>query len=408
MAKFKYTARTIDGQTQTGFLDAEDELELARILRKDNLLLVGFSKQGVGGINLNISLPFLNNVPLVEKLMFLRNLEVMVASGIPLPRSLDILSQQTKSQYFKKILEDISKELVKGKQFSQCLAKYPKVFSDFFCSMVAMGEESGNLDKVLQNLAYQMEKEHKLRAKVKGAMTYPTVILVVMLIIGTLIVIFVLPKLISTFESLGVADKLPPATKALKKMGDSFSQPMEFLKLVVIVFLVIFGIKKTLQTPQGKKGWDWFVLRLPIFGDLVKKTNVANIVGSLSTLLNSGLAIVKSLEIIERTTGNYYFKESLKTAAQAVQKGRKLSESLEPYKYLYSNQVVQMISVGEETGETSAILGKLSQFYEEEVMRTADNLSSIIEPILMIVIGGAVAFFAVSMLSPMYSIMDAF
>ena len=149
-----------------------------------------------------------------------------------------------------------------------------------------------------------------------------------MLIIGTLIVIFVLPKLISTFESLGVADKLPPATKALKKMGDSFSQPMEFLKLVVIVFLVIFGIKKTLQTPQGKKGWDWFVLRLPIFGDLVKKTNVANIVGSLSTLLNSGLAIVKSLEIIERTTGNYYFKESLKTAAQAVQKGRKLSGTL--------------------------------------------------------------------------------
>jgi len=407
MAKFSYTAKTADGQTQTGVLEAGDELELARTLRKENLLLVGFSQVG-GGFSLNISLPFFNRVSLIDKLMFLRNLEVMVASGIPLPRSLDILSQQTKSGYFKKVLQDISKELVKGKQFSKCLGKYPNVFSDFFCSMVAMGEESGNLDKVLQNLAYQMEKEHKLKAKVKGAMTYPTVILVVMLIIGSLIIIFVLPKLISTFESLGVADKLPPATKALKRIGDSFSQPLEFLKLIAIISLIIYAFRRIIKTPQGKKGMDWLVLRLPVFGDLVKKTNVANIVGSLSTLMNSGLAIVKSLEIIERTTGNYYFKESLQKAAQAVQKGRKLSEALEPYKYLYTNQVVQMMSVGEETGETSAILAKLSQFYEEEVMRTADNLSSIIEPVLMIVIGGAVAFFAVSMLSPMYSIMDAF
>lgn len=403
MPKFSYTAKNQLGTVQTGVAVASDAISLAQILKNQNLELITAKPQSGGGLNMEIS--FGNRVSLVEKLMFTRNLQVMIASGVPVPRALDILSQQTKNKYFGEILNKVAGDIIKGGKFSDALKKHSKVFPDIFCSMIALGEESGTMDKVLKDLEFQMEKEHTLKSKVKSAMMYPSIIVFAMLLIGTLIMIFVVPQLKETFTSLGA--ELPPMTKVVLNLGDTLSSPIFLIKFFGGLFLIIFLIKKINSTISGKKFFDSIFLKTPVIGQLIRKYNIANIIGTLSTLLATGLPIIKSLDIISKTTGNIFFKESLAEAGNQIQKGAKLSDTLMKYKDLYSLTVVQMMSIGEETGETSAILKKMSEFYQEEVVRSAEGISTIIEPVLMLIVGGCVAFFAAAMFSPIYSMMGS-
>lgn len=403
MPKFLYTAKNQSGVIQKGVAQANDAVSLAQILKGQNLELVMAKEQKARGLNMDIS--FGNRVSLVEKLMFTRNLQVMIASGVPVPRALDILSQQTKNKYFGGVLNKVSGDIVKGEKFSDALKKHQKIFSDIFCSMIALGEESGTMDRVLKDLEFQMEKEHALKSKVKSAMMYPSIIVFAMLLIGTLIIIFVVPQLKETFESLGA--ELPPMTKVVLNLGDTLSSPIFLIKFFGSIFFIIFLIKKINQTISGKKFFDSILLKIPVVGQLIRKYNIANIIGTLSTLLETGLPIVKSLDIISKTTSNIFFKESLIDAQNQIQKGAKLSDILTKYKHLYSLTVVQMMSIGEETGETSEILKKMSEFYQEEVVRSAEGISTIIEPVLMLIVGGCVAFFAAAMFSPIYSMMGS-
>jgi type IV pilus assembly protein PilC len=403
MPKFLYTAKNQLGTVSTGTQEATDAISLAQILKNQNLELITAKPQSSMSFNIEIRLG--NKVSLVEKLMFTRNLQVMIASGVPAPRALDILSQQTKNKYFAEILNKIAGDIVKGEKFSDALKKHPKIFPDIFCSMIALGEESGTMDKVLKDLEFQMEKEHSLKSKVKGAMMYPSIIVFAMLLIGTLIMIFVVPQLKETFTSLGA--ELPATTKVVLNLGDTLSSPIFLLEFFGGLFLAVFLIRKINSTIWGKRFFDSIFLKMPVIGQLIRKYNVANIIGTLSTLLATGLPIVKSLDIISKTTGNIFFKESLVDALNQIQKGSKLSDILVKYKDLYSLTVVQMISIGEETGETSEILKKMSEFYQEEVVRSAESISTIIEPVLMLIVGGCVAFFAAAMFSPIYSMMGA-
>ncbi len=403
MARYSYIAKSLKGEEKSGVLETKNERELAQILRQEGYILISANLE-VKKMRRKISLSFFKKgVGLTEKMMFTRNLQVMVSAGISLPRAIRTLSLQTKNKGFQEVLMDITEEINRGKNLSESLVKYPNIFSELFQSMIKVGEESGTLEEALKVLTKQMESEHELKSKIMGALMYPAVIICAMLGIGALMLIMVVPKLAATFKELNV--ELPVTTKIVIGIGTFLSQKWFLAILIIIGF--IFFLRQIIKTKKGKKIFDGLILKIPIISPIIKKTNSAYTTGTLSSLIVSGVPIVRSLEIISETLGNVYFRQSITEATEKVRKGQKLSEALKPYQALYSPLVIQMIEVGEETGETSEILGKLADFFEDEVANTTKNLSSIIEPVIMLLIGGAVGFFAVSMIQPMYSMLGA-
>lgn len=407
MPTYLYTAKSLKGESKAGEKVASDESELAKILHQEGYTLVSAKSAEGGKKKFNLkdwlnNLPLLSIVSLKEKLMFTRNLQVMVVSGVTLPRALKTLSLQTKNKKFQKTLEQVAEEIIKGKSFSESLSGYPKVFSELFQNMVKVGEESGNLDKVLKILTRQMEREHDLKSKIKGAMMYPAVIIVAMVAIGIGMLIMVVPNLSDTFIELGI--ELPATTRAIIGFGNGLAKFWYFIPLGIIALII--GLRFLLAAKFGRSLIDLLFLKIPIISPIIKKTNSAYTVRTLSSLIGSGVPIVKSLTITANTLGNVHYKTAIKSAAEKVKKGITLSESLKPYPKIYPILVIQMLQVGEETGKTSEILQKLADFYEDEVTNAAKNLASVIEPVLMIIIGAAVGFFAISMVQPMYSMLE--
>jgi len=402
---YSYIAKSFKGEPKTGVLEAKNEHELARILRKEGYILISTESEGkaVKKKKIRISIPFLDRVSLVQKIMFTRNLRVMMGAGVSLIRALKILSLQSESKRLKKALLEIREEIIKGKNFSDTLSKYPNIFSNLFCSMVKVGEESGTLEQVLDNLIQHMEKEHELKSKIKGALIYPAVIITAMIGIGILMLIMVVPKLAETFEELGM--DLPITTRFVIVMG-SFSAKFWYLFPLIFLFLLIL-LRIAVKTKTGKLIIDTLVLKIPVIASLIRKTNSAYTVRTLSSLIASGVPIVKCLELVSGSLGNIYYKRAMLDAAEQVKKGGKLAEVLKKYENIYPILVIQMIEVGEETGETSSILEKLADFFEDEVANTTKNLSTVIEPVLMLVIGAAVGFFAISMIQPIYSMVGS-
>jgi type IV pilus assembly protein PilC len=336
-------------------------------------------------------------------MMFTRNLQVMVSAGISLPRAIRTLSLQTKNKNFQQILLEVAEEINKGNSLSDALIKYPNFFSELFQSMIKVGEESGTLEEVLKVLTRQMERDYELKSKIKGALIYPAVIVCAMIGIGVLMLVMVVPKLAATFEELGA--ELPPTTRFVIGLGTFLAQ--KWFIVILIIAIVVFILRLSLKTKNGKKILDGLVLKLPAISSLIKKTNSASTSRTLSSLISSGVPLLRSLEIISGTLGNFYFHQAIADSIEKVRKGQKLSEALSSYQNLYPPLVIQMLEVGEETGETAEILGKLSDFFEDEVANTTKNLSAVIEPVMMLLIGGAVGFFAISMIQPMYSMLGA-
>jgi type IV pilus assembly protein PilC len=402
--RYFYTAKTKTGETFTGAEEARDEHELARILRQKDLILISaFLEEEKIKKRYEIDLSQYLGVSLTEKLIFTRNFQVMVAAGISLPRALTTLANQTKNQKFKKTLNSVAEEVTRGKSLSEALAKFPEIFPELYISMVKVGEEAGNLEEVLKVLAQQMERVHELKSRVKGAMLYPAIIICAMIGIGILMLIMVVPKLASTFAELGI--ELPLTTRMVISVGLFLSK-----KWFLVPFLAIgafFFLRMILKTGAGKEAFDTLFLKIPIIAPIVKKTNTAYTARTLSSLISAGVPIVRALEVTSGALGNVFFKRAIRDASEKVKKGGKLSEALVPYQNIYPPILTQMIAVGEETGQTSEVLAKLANFFEEEVGRATKNLSAVIEPLLMIIIGGIVGFFAISMIQPMYSMLGA-
>lgn len=400
MPRYFYTAQSFKGESKTGVMEAKDAHQLAGILRQEGLILVRAELEEKLTSKFNWELPSFG-VSLQEKLFFTRNLQVMISAGLPLPRAIGTLAEQAKSNKFKNALSNIRDEIAKGKSFSDSLAEYPDIFSELFRNLIKVGEESGTLDKVLDSLSLQIEKEHDLRAKVKGAMIYPAVIIFAMFAVGILMLVVVVPKLAESFKEVG-AD-LPLTTKFIIGFAD-FLVNKWYLLIIGFLALLAF-LWQLLKTRFGKNFIDWLLLKVPVISQIIKNTNYAYTVRTLSSLISSGVALPRSLEITSQTLGNAHFKAALREAAERVRKGEKLSDSLKLYQNIYSPIVIQMIAVGEETGETSGILAKLADFYENEVSVSTKNLTAVIEPVLMLVIGVIVGFFAISMIQPMYTIL---
>ena len=405
MPKFSYTAKSISGEEKTGKIDTKDVHQLSKILKSQGFILIDASlEKDKEKTNIsNINIPFLSGVSLTDKMMFTRNLQVMISAGLSLPKALQVLALQGKSKIFKKAILDIKEEVIKGHNFSDSLKKYPNIFSELFQNMIKVGEEAGNLEEVLGILSKQMDREHELKSKIIGALMYPAIIIIAMIGIGILMLVMVVPSIAETFEDLGT--ELPATTQFIIGLGAFLAEKwyLSVIGTIIFVNFLWFGLK----SKKIKKEIDRILLKLPIVSALIKKTNSATTVRTLSSLISAGIPIVRSLEIVSNTLGNFYYKKALSEASEKVKKGGKLSDALDHYKEIYPIIVVQMIRVGEETGETADILSKLADFFEEEVGNATKNMASVIEPILMLVVGAVIGFFAISMIQPMYSMLES-
>jgi type IV pilus assembly protein PilC len=406
MPIFFYKAKNLKGEKESGFLSAQSPSHLSRILRRKGYFLISAEKKG-SEKKRKIKLPSLVffekfiGVSLSEKLFFTRNLRVMIKTGISLPRAFKILSNQAKDRKFKKALETISEKIAQGESLSNSLGIFPEIFSNLYQETLKVGEETGSLESSLKVLSDQMEKEYNLKSKIKTAMLYPLIVLGLALVMGIFMFIFIVPNLKAVFEDLDI--ELPFATKIIFALADFMIN--NWVATFLIIGLSVFGLFAYFKSEKGEKFKSRLILKLPIISKITKQTNSALSLRTLSSLLKAGVPIVRALEITSRTLTNFYFRESLEKTARVVEKGEKLSRALSPYKNLYLPMVSEMIEIGEETGETSDVLEGLADFYEEEVMDALQKLSSTIEPILILIIGGVVGFFAVSMFQPIYSIM---
>ncbi|MGB3073542.1 MAG: type II secretion system F family protein [Candidatus Moraniibacteriota bacterium] len=404
MPKYLYTAKNIaSGETKGGEISGKDEKQVAQELRTQGFLVT--SIKCIEAASDGTQVKFLDRfrtVPLKEKMVFTRNLAVMVSSGLTVSRAIHNLSVQTRNRYFQKILLSVYDDVQAGKQLSEGLAKYPAVFNELFVNMISVGEVSGNLEEVLEILALQLEKENDLLSKVRGAMIYPAVIVVAMIGIATLMLTYILPKITGVFMDMDV--KLPATTLFIIHLSDLLRA--HWLIAILLVIGAIVGFRAAAKTEAGGYAIDWLIIRLPIVGNIIVKVNCARFARIHSSLLKSGVSVINALTIVSRTLGNVHYKEALVQGIEEVQKGTELSKIIERYPVLFPILVPQIIQVGEETGKTENVLQRLAEFYEEEVSQITKNMSSIIEPILMLLIGGMVGFMAVAMLQPMYSVLE--
>jgi len=401
MPKYFFRAKSLTGEEKTGYLEAENERELAETLRKEGFFLIECKDERKERKRPKLKLFSFFGPSLKEKLLFTRNLQVMVAAGLSLSDALSALSLQSKNEQFKKAILGIREKIIKGESFSEALSWYPNIFSEFFQSMVKVGEETGNLEGVLKILADQMEKEKKLKSRVTGALIYPTIVFLTLILVFVLMMTTVIPKLAATFKELGVS--LPPTTRLLISFGNFFGK--NWLGVIIFIIFLPFLFSFLSRKKIGKAFFDKIFLKIPLISSIVIQTNLAYTARNLSSLIEAGVALPLSLEITGRTLSNFYFQQSLLKAAQEVKKGFKLSEIFQNFLTIYPPTFIQMLKVGEETGRMGEILFKSADFYEEEVDAILRDFSSVIEPVLMLFVGGAVGFFAISMIQPIYSIM---
>lgn len=400
MPNYFYTAKSFDEQTETGTLSAADERQLAQIIKGRGMFLVKADISGTAGRGFKFGFSsFFQRVSLTDKMMFIKNMEVMFSAGLSMVKSLDILAGQSRSRKLKSVLLDIKKKVNEGENLSDALSVYPKIFSELFVNMIKVGEETGTLDEIFKVLALHLAKEYDLKSKIKSAMIYPAIIMTVMIVVGAVMVTVVLPSLSVFFTTLSV--DIPIYTKVLLFTGNFLSE--KWYLLIVVPLLFIAAVFFSIRIKRGKMIADALLLKLPIVSMVVKKSNSALLIRSLSSLISSGVSLVKSLEISSKTIGNHYFREAILGAEEKIKKGEKLSGALKPHQDIFPFGVIEMIEVGEETGKTSIVLKKLAEFYEQEAVDAIQKITVLIEPTLIIALGLAVGLFAFSIIQPMYS-----
>lgn len=340
---------------------------------------------------------------LADKIFFVQQLKVMVKSGISLSVALKTLAQQTKSKTFKKVLIDLQQMVEKGNLLSQGLEMHQKLFGDLFINMIKAGEESGKLEDVMEQLFVQMKKDHAIISKVRGAMIYPSIVVALMAVIGTLVIVYVVPTISTVFLELNV--ELPLATRILIGISDLAISYGIFFVIGLVIFIIAFN--RIIKIPQGKIYFHKILLKLPVMGPIIKKINIARFCRTLSSLLKTDIPIVQSFEVTSRILGNVIYKNALLDAKEKIKKGISIQQSMQPYSDIFPPVVLQMISVGESTGALDDILEESAIFYEEDVDQTMETLPSLIEPILMVILGVGVGGMAVAIMMPLYSLSTA-
>lgn len=404
MPKFTYTGTDKAGKKVSATVEAKDRFGVYDIARESGHTVSQIqSKTGiVGRFDMEKVNYYLSRVKDDELVMMTRNLGSMLQAGLTVPRALSVIERQSTNPRLKGTIKQIVTKINQGGQFFEGLKDFPEVFDDLYVAMIRAGEESGNLSGALQTLSIQMERSANLKKKIKGAMIYPAIVVSVMVVIGILMMIFVMPQITSVFEGMG--KDLPATTQFLIATSDFLVEYTLFaiLGIVAAVSAVVYFVRSRI----GRIATSWIIPRLPVIGQMAKETNAARTARTLSSLLNSGVDVIQSIEITGEVVQNHFYRQILAEARVRVEKGTPLSEVFIERSDMYPVLVGEMILVGEETGQISSMLGELAIFYETEVERKTKDLSTIIEPLLMVFIGGGVGFFALALIAPIYSISD--
>lgn len=406
MATFTYTGEDSKGNRVKNTVSAEDRFGVYAVAREQGHTVTNVEEDSSFSLSKFVDVEkinaFLSKVKDDELIMVTRNLGSMLNAGLSISRAISVIERQTTNPKLKKVMKSVAASINKGDSFFEALSDFPKVFDDLYVSMIKAGEESGSLAESLGTLSVQMERANNLKKKIKGAMVYPIIVTIIMVIIGILMLIYVMPEITNVFKGM---DKDLPATTAFLINASDF-MVAHTLSVIAGMITAVFGFIYLLNTKWGKISTSWLFPKLPVIGTMVKEANSARTARTLSSLLNSGVDVIHSIEITEEVLQNVYYKDILHEAARRVEKGTAVSEIFIERTDLYPVLVGEMILVGEETGQIAGMLKELAVFYETEVERKTKDLSTIIEPLLMVVIGGSVGFFALAIIGPIYSISE--
>jgi len=341
-------------------------------------------------------------VPLKERVFLVHQLSIMIKTGISLASALETISKEISNKKLKLVLTDVLEGVKKGNPFSQGLLKHQKIFGELFINMIKSGEESGRLEEVLNQLFIQMKKDHTIISKVRGALIYPVIVITAMIGVGIAMIVYVVPSLIGVFDEVSL--ELPLATRILIWISDLFQNYGLYLATGAIIAAAIFV--RLITLPRGKKIFHIIILRTPIISRIVKKINLARFCRTVSSLLKTDISLIETFEITSKILGNQLYKDALKGAKETIKKGQRIEEALRPYDRLFPPIVLQMIAIGEETGSVDTILEQSAQFYEDDVDQIMTNLPSILDPILILFLGGGVAVMAMAIIMPIYSLSE--
>ncbi|MDB5187932.1 MAG: hypothetical protein JWO50_452 [Candidatus Kaiserbacteria bacterium] len=398
MAKFTYIAKKGDSETYRGTAEARDRFELYQIVRREGGSVVSVTEQGKA-VAFSFDRMF-GRIKEYEKILFARNLSAMLSAGLNLPRALAVLARQTSNKKLGEVLGEIDSALRKGEPFNVAISHFPKVFPSLFVSMIRAGEESGELSGALATVAEQTERMYDLKRKVRSAMIYPCIVLVAIVGIGILMMIIVVPTLAETFKAAHAT--LPGATRAVIAVSDALAHnTIQTLgSMFGSVALVIYGFR----TKKGAVVLDWIAIHMPLISGLTKEINAARTARTMASLVGAGVGVIQSLEITKEVVQNSFYKDVIQDAIVQVNAGKPLSVGFASHSDLYPPFVSEMMAVGEETGATTDMLKRLALYYEDQVDRQTKDMSTIIEPFLMLFIGAAVGFFAVAMIMPIYQL----
>jgi len=396
MAEFVWEARARTGETRKGVMEADSEATVQNRLRQQQLNPVKVKKKAR-----EFNITFGSGVEPKELVQFVRQFATMIDAGLPLVQCLDILASQTPNKIFATALKDIKQTVEGGSTFSDALRRHPKIFDELFVNLVQAGELGGILDTILNRLAVYIEKRVKLARQVKGAMTYPIAVMIIAGGVMSVLMIFVIPSFENMFKDFGSKEGLPKITQFVIDLSKAFIGNLPYI--VVTVIVVILAVSYIYKTPGGKKFFHKAMLSLPIFGPLFQKIAVARFTRTLGTLLSSGVPIMDALEVVAKTAGNVIVEEAIMYVRAKIAEGKNMAEPLSEKK-IFPSMVVQMLGVGEQTGALDTMLSKVADFYEEEVDVAVAALTSLLEPILMVGIGGMVGTVMVAMYLPIFSI----
>ncbi len=396
MAEFVWEARARTGEMRKGLMEAESEDAVNQRLRGQQLQPTKVKKKGR-----ELRVQFGSGVGTKDIVTFTRLFATMIDAGLPIVQCLDILQGQTDNKHFAVVLRDIKASVEQGATFSDSLRRHPKVFDHLYVNLVQAGEVGGILDTILSRLAIYIEKAMKLKRQVRGAMAYPSIVVVVFILVLSILLIFVIPGFETMFKDFGAKDELPALTKMVMAVSRGVVSNGIFFLAAIIGSVV--GVTYSYKTPQGRKFIDRMLLRMPILGDVLRKIAVARFTRTLGTLLTSGVPILDALEIVAKTAGNVIVEEAIMYSRQKISEGKNMAQPLLETN-VFPSMVVQMVGVGEQTGALDTMLNKIADFYEEEVDVAVSSLTSMIEPVMMVGVGGTVGVVLIAMYLPIFSI----
>jgi len=397
MPVFVWEAVTKKDEVKKGEMEAVDEAAVRGLLRRQVYKSIEVKQKPKDILEY---LPFLK--PKIKEknvVVFCRIFSTMINAGLPLIQCLDLLAQQEQNKAFSKIIKSVKEDIEGGNSLTNALKKYPNLFDDLFVNLIAAGEAGGILDVILERLSNYLEKAMKLKAKVKGAMTYPAAVLGISVCVVILLLYKVIPVFKKMFESMG--GELPALTQLLITASE-FTQ--KYILFIIAIFVALFiAFKRFYKTEKGKWTIDSLVLKAPVFGELLKKVAIAKFARTLSTMMSSGVPILEGLSIVSKTSGNIVIENALMKTRQSISEGRSIAEPLEETK-LFPPMVVQMIAVGEATGALDSMLSKIANFYDDEVDVAVEAMTALLEPVMMVFLGGVVGGMIVAMYLPIFKL----